>query len=174
MIEPTDLQKYLRYYPETGVFVWKLRTPETMPDWSQARIAAWNRQFSKKRALTSDRTYGYKGGTLLGQPHYAHRVAWAMTYGEWPNHIDHVNGDSADNRIDNLRSVQPGENLRNRKIPSNSPFGVMGVHQERKNTYVATLGSEVIGRFRTVEEAAAARKAAEEAHGGYHHNHGKR
>lgn len=174
MIEPKNLHKYLRYYPETGVFVWKLRTPETMPDWSEAQIAAWNKRFARKRALTSLRTYGYKGGRILTEAYFAHRVAWAMTYGEWPNHIDHVNGDSADNRIDNLRSVQPGENLRNRKIPSNSPLGIMGVRRERKNTYVATLGSEVIGRFRTVEEATAARKAAEEAHGGYHPNHGKR
>lgn len=41
--------------------------------------------------------------------------------------IDHINGISADNRIENLRLVDIITNCRNRKVNDNSPYGVSGV-----------------------------------------------
>ena len=41
-----------------------------------------------------------------GQLYMAHRVAWALHYGNWPEYtIDHINRDPSDNRIENLRDV---------------------------------------------------------------------
>lgn len=43
-----------------------------------------------------------------------HRVVWAMHYGHWPElHLDHINRQRSDNRIENLREVTPAENSQN-------------------------------------------------------------
>lgn len=48
-----------------------------------------------------------------GQRHVAHRIAWFLHHGEWPEiKIWHSNGDRTDNRISNLRSgPQPNDDL---------------------------------------------------------------
>lgn len=47
-----------------------------------------------------------------------HRLIWFLAYGEIPDEIDHINGDRADNSLDNLRSVSRQENLANIKYPT--------------------------------------------------------
>ena len=43
-----------------------------------------------------------------------HHAVWALVYGNFPTQIDHINGDSFDNRIENLREVSRSENDMNR------------------------------------------------------------
>ncbi len=44
----------------------------------------------------------------------AHRIAWYLHYGEWPEGmIDHVNRNKNDNRIENLRLVSNRYNQHN-------------------------------------------------------------
>jgi hypothetical protein len=41
---------------------------------------------------------------IKGKPYLAEHLAWLYVTGEWPKHaIDHVNGDTLDNRWENLR-----------------------------------------------------------------------
>lgn len=43
----------------------------------------------------------------------AHRLAWLYVHGKWPDHtIDHINGNRADNRIENLRDMTLRDNIR--------------------------------------------------------------
>ncbi len=104
----------------------------------------------------------------------AHRVAWFLMTGEWPDselQVDHINRDRADNRWDNLRLCTPSQNATNRKA-----WGEVkskGVQMHRRGNYVrfkATIGTwpdvKLLGLFRTEEEAAAAYvKAALEKYG---------
>ena len=50
---------------------------------------------------------------IQGRPYLVHRIIWAMHYGDTTQAIDHINGDTFDNRIENLRTVTHSENTRN-------------------------------------------------------------
>ena len=58
-----------------------------------------------------------------------HRIVWEIHFGEIPDNlcIDHINGNKADNRIENLRLVDEKGNSRNTKAPSNNKTGTVGV-----------------------------------------------
>lgn len=58
----------------------------------------------------------------------AHRLGWALHYGEFPRFfIDHINGNPSDNRIENLRDVPQKANCfnkgKNRKLLGATQFG---------------------------------------------------
>ena len=97
-----------------------------------------------------------------------HRVAWALHYGEWPKgQIDHIDHDGLNNRISNLRDVDAIVNQRNQLLRRTSQSGVIGVtwRKDRKKWKAQMRvpgGRQVfLGYHRTIEEAAAARKAGE-------------
>lgn len=92
------LREALSYDPETGLFVWTVKRKGT----SITKCAGWIRK-------SGYRFIGFDGVTIG-----AHRIAWAMTYGEWATEIiDHKNGDTTDNRIDNLRLANKSLNAHN-------------------------------------------------------------
>lgn len=60
---------------------------------------------------------------------FCHRIIWALHYGEFGDgfEIDHINGDTSDNRIENLRLVDHKTNCQNRALRKDSKTGVTGV-----------------------------------------------
>lgn len=126
-----------------------------------------------KRPVGVDRGSGYISITINKKPYMAHRLAWLLTHGEWPEvEIDHINGDRADNRIVNLRLATRQQNMINRRTHKSNKLGVKGVSQI-KNRFRAQLwhcGKFVLNKsFATVEEASAAYQAkAQEVFGEWH------
>lgn len=120
------------------------------------------------------KTHGYVVIGHGGKTYRAHHVVWLMFRGEIPQgaEIDHINGNRADNRIENLRVVSKPENARNRKLPVNNSSGEIGVQRRSSGHYQVRVGARHIGTFKTIEEAAAARRSAAAALG-YHPNHGR-
>lgn len=165
------LRQLLSYDPETGALTWRPRTREMCKTYRSFRI--WQATCANQPALTNC-SQGYFRGTILGRPFKAHRVAWALHYGEWPQgDIDHINGDPTDNRIINLRTVDHRTNMRNVKLRADSTSGVPGVSWfKRHQKWMASIAGRYIGYFATLEEATAARKAAERENG-FHPNHGR-
>ena len=90
--------------------------------------------------------------------------------------IDHINGDTSDNRLENLRCVTRKENALNQKLPRNNTSGHIGVSQTRTGRWSANFykdnQAKRIGPFATKELACEAwQRAAKEL--GYHENHGR-
>jgi hypothetical protein len=155
------LRKRLRYEPETGKLFWL--DHEGMPP-------MWRSRWAGKEAFTTkDKGYHVGGVDTLGL--MAHRVAWAIYHGEWPSdQIDHINGITYDNRIINLRVVTTTENARNANMKSNNTSGITGVTwdngKRRWKAQIMVNGRCVnLGRFKTIEEAAAVRKEAATKYG---------
>lgn len=121
---------------------------------------------AKRRAHTGTVNHrkdtSYRVLCLNYQRHYAHRIAWLIAHGEIDDGlvIDHINGDGLDNRLENLRLVPRSLNQRNRRLARTNRTGVTGVNHH-KNGYAAACAGEYLGHFKTLEEAAAARAAAE-------------
>lgn len=162
------LRQRLRYEPDTGKLYW-LSCPH--------RSAAWNARYAGREAFSSKDRHGYRQTNLDGSVLRAHRVAWVLAYGEWPEaDIDHVNHDRADNRLRNLRKATRSENLRNTRLPPRNTSGVCGVSWSKKSAkWRADIHHDgkqrFLGHFDEFDDAVAARKAAERQFG-FHENHG--
>ncbi|MCK5923141.1 MAG: HNH endonuclease, partial [Methylococcales bacterium] len=80
--------------------------------------------------------------------------------------VDHINGNSADNRIENLRVVTPSQNSRNQKKSSAAKGPINGVRfYEKGASWKAEINCNGktlrLGTFDTAAEAIAARVSAE-------------
>lgn len=174
-LSPAALRELLRYEPDTGRLFW-LPRPRCYSS-SNRQHNAWNAKWAGREALTATSKKGYRYGTVLTHGARAHRVAYAIFHGEWPDQVDHIDGDPANNRSNNLRSVTAKVNQRNMKRQERSTSGVTGVYRcKDTNRWRARIVVDRVqihlGRFDSIEAAASARKAAEAKHE-FHPNHGR-
>lgn len=108
----------------------------------------------------------------FGKTYKRSRVIFCMAHGRWPNpQVDHINGDSLDDRLENLRECTASQNAvnsppwRHRRLPR-------GISITRQGKYMARLTVEGItrslGTFDTVQLALDVYKSArKEAFGEY-------
>lgn len=174
------LNQLLRYEPETGKLFWRERTPDMFPTGKYRRervCAVWNSNYAGKEAFTAIDTHGYPYGNIFNRKFKAHRVIWCLVHGHWPvNDIDHIDGDCRNNRLENLRCVTHGENLKNQRRPSDNTSGVVGVcwHKQRSKwkAEIQSAGVKMhLGVFENFKDAVKARRDAEVCFG-FHPNHG--
>ena len=170
------MRQLLDYNPTTGLLTW-LKRPSAM--FKSARsFNSWNAKHAGKPALTSVNSGGYCHGLIFGKTYKAHRVIWALHYGEWPSdQIDHINHDRSDNRVANLRAVNNAQNQRNASRRVDNKSGTVGVFwhlsANKWHAYINSGGVRVcLGFHERRSEAVAARKAAE-VRLGFHQNHGR-
>ncbi len=161
------LRTCLTYDPESGVLTWKRRPRE---HYKSGRSWRYAQRFTGKVAGGSD-CKGYQCIRIDENVYKAHRIAWAMHYGEEPTQaIDHRNGNKGDNSISNLREVTHVENSRKQSLKSSNSSGINGVswRKDSKNwkAYIFVAGRLLsLGSFNTKEEAARARKSADVKYG---------
>lgn len=115
-------------------------------------------RFQEGEIVGSKNKQGYLVVSAHGVRLLAHRVAFAISYGEWPiGLIDHIDGNRLNNRLLNLRDVTPSENNQNqRRAHGNSASGLLGVSPQRGRwkAEIKVDGKKVwLGAFGTAEEA---------------------
>ena len=164
---PSELHKYLSYDPDTGEFTWKERTVEMFSGQVPVRdCKRWNAIFAGKPALVSVREKGYLYGEINSVKVRAHRAAYAMMTGSWPEEqIDHINGIRADNRWSNLRDASPTDNARNMAQSPRNTSGDHGVNWDvRSQKWRAQIGVDNrkrhLGYFASKDDAIAERQRA--------------
>lgn len=100
----------------------------------------------------------YGGKTML-----AHRVVWVLTHGEIPEGmvIDHINRDTSDNRIENLRCVTQSVNLTNVSVRSHCKSGEKFISVcSRTGRFVVRIKRKSHGTYGTLSEAIQIRDSA--------------
>ena len=154
------LHEAFSYCPDTGALTWKVQP----------------RGRGKKGSLAGGpNSLGYTQ-VVIDRGHFlSHRIIWKMVTGEEPpESIDHIDGDTSNNRFTNFRSATVSENLCNSKICARNTSGVKGISYDnspkRRKRWRAVIMKDQkyiqVGRFHTMEEAVAALdEARERLHG---------
>lgn len=169
------LRQLLRLDPETGRLYW-LRRPVEMfavTTQSQAHNAAiWNGKFAGKEAFTSTDKRGARQGALFNQLYLAHRVAFALHFGRWPEGtVDHRDGDPGNNRPENLREATQQENCRNQR-PKGGVSHYKGVSWDSRRSTWRTMARDRTGKHRHVGTFADEIAAAHAYDAFVHREHG--
>jgi hypothetical protein len=104
MISQERLKEVLHYEEQTGAFTW-----------IESDKSGYIKEANKVGTLSSR---GYLRVGIDGKKYYLQRLAWLYVHGAMPDgFIDHINGDSLDNSICNLRLTNNSGNIRNQRKP---------------------------------------------------------
>ena len=167
---PTVTRLLINYDHKTGKMTWKNRPvfaskAQKNNHCKKDVTRRFNQRYAGTPALQSKKGNGYLYGNILARNTLAHRAAWCIFYGAWPESvIDHINGNRSDNRIENLRDVSCSENNQNRiRPPKYKHYGIC--RNMNKDKWVARIVHKGkllhLGTFDSEDDAANARIKAE-------------
>ena len=113
------------------------------------------------RGIGKDRRY--LAVTVGGATYYLHRLVWQYHHGVVPKAIDHIDMDTRNNRIENLRECSHSNNQHNTLKRGHNTSGFKGVFSsrgKRSKPWFARITVDGVhhqlGLFDTPEEASAA------------------
>ncbi len=152
-----ELHRFFEY--KEGDLYWKIKTAKHI------KIGA------KAGSLSSN---GYIGLRFNNVDYKMHRIIWCYHFGQIANklQIDHIDGNRANNKIENLRLATCSQNSSNNKRAyGNSKSNILGVDWSKASSKwrarICKNNKQIhLGWFTNQEDAIAARKAAESQHFG--------
>jgi len=101
---------------------------------------------------------GYVYIGIDGKNYAAHRLIFLYHHGYLPEYIDHIDGNSLNNKIENLRQCTFSQNLHNSKLQTNNTSGVKGVSfSKADNKWRARIQvngeSHFLGQYSNIDDA---------------------
>jgi hypothetical protein len=153
---------YLSYDPETGVITWR-------------KPSGFNAKVGREAGFLH--RAGYRFISLFRVSYPAHRLAWFLHYGRWPQRwLDHIDGNKSNNRIRNLREADASQNSMNRRGLMSSASGHSNIRATPYGRYRVIVGAyrkrHDLGTYDTLEAAVAARDAGRQRLHGEFARHG--
>lgn len=140
-----EIRALFEYEPTTGMLRRKLGGRKPYP---------WRGAGKDRRYLVT---------TISGATIYLHHAVWLYHHGSKPAMLDHINGDTRDNRIENLRECTSAQNQFNSRRKASNKAGHKGVVFHAPCTHkpwhakINVGGRRIsLGYHATKEEAAAA------------------
>lgn len=161
------------YDKENGRLFWKRRP---LSDFKSVRACnVWNGRLVGKEVGSINN--GYRSFNTDGENYRTHRVIWFIETGEWPDEVDHDDGDTLNNRFANLKNGDHAQNMLNKRAYRTNKSSVPGVMWEKgKGLWVARIPVngklKTLGRSKDINKVIALRKRAE-LQLGYNANHGR-
>ena len=96
---------------------------------------------------------GYRSFVLDKQRWLLHRAIFAVVYGWLPECVDHINGDVANNNIENLRAATKSQNCANKKVKAKGCRLLKSGKWEAYSSKGVRKGFLYLGAYDTKEEA---------------------
>ena len=155
MIDQQTVKKLFYYDAESGMLLWRNGHGRNVKPWQQAK---------------AQNGHGYYTAKINNTSHLVHRLIWLYVHGRFPEkYIDHKNRIRNDNRLCNLRNVSTTDNAQNISLPKHNTSGHMGIswyaRDQKWNVYIkVNKKNKWLGRYASIDDAIAVRKAAEQAH----------
>ena len=147
MLTQEHLKQLVNYDPDTGIFT---------------RLCATSSRAQVGDVLgTPTGLGGHLRSTVGGKRYYLHKLAWLYVYGSYPELIDHINRDTTDNRICNLRQATKSQNSTNSKVRADNVVGQRGICFDKQTSswrvQLCANGQSVRPRFKSFADAVTAR-----------------
>lgn len=138
------LKEVLRYEPDTGRFYWLVNGAQRKRPGDEAGSPSKDGRIRIR---------------IDNELFYRYRLAWLYMTSKWPTQkVDHINGNPADDRWQNLRDVSQRVNIQNRLCAARTnKSGLLGVSATPHGTYTASIRADGkryrLGTFPTAEQA---------------------
>lgn len=161
MMDQRQLRDMLDYDPATGIMVWR-------------NCSKYHARKNGKEAgvITPSRAGKYYCKLSIAGKRYARsRLAFLWMTGRWPTEqVDHINGNSLDDRWENLREVTQTQNAWNHKgrkrEQSDLPMGVRRLGRRFQARLAVNKTMVHLGTFETAQQASETYRKAREVHYG--------
>ena len=138
-------QKYLKecvdYDEFSGILYWKCRS---LNHFNCERICnSWNAKFAGEVCGSIRREKRKSAGTKYieitltengtRKTYFAHRLIWLYMIGEFPEQVDHIDGDGLNNKWKNLKLATNIENSMNCRMSKNNTSGFNGISWHKRD-----------------------------------------
>jgi hypothetical protein len=162
-----ELKRALRYDPHTGNLYWRIRTHGSGRSKHPGDLAGTLRKDGRAQIRHAGKVY------------LAHRLAWLLMTGVWPPRslqIEHRDANPSNNRWANLFLVTCIKNKQNPndRLQKNNRSGCRGASMHPNGSWRAGITIDGrgthLGYYPDLEQAVAARKAAERHYFGSWHS----